>query len=453
MQSIQTTLANGDGPVLPECDLQRRTKAAAEILVELVHPTRVQVARHVHHHVERAAPGLRTQLLAHRRHGAAVDGTLDTLRAGAFRTPPDGPFSFLIGVGGCAVTGSDRPVFDVIRRQEPLFFLHLGDMHYENIDSTDPEAYRQAWREVLASSTQSALYRSAPIAYMWDDHDFGPNNSNRLAPGREAARLAYRQMIPHYPLAAGPGDVPIFQAFTIGRVRFILTDLRSARTPYRSWIEERSMMGERQKDWFKQELLAAKENGELIVWVSSVPWIARPNPESDTWGGYAGERREIADFLKAHAISAIAILGGDAHMVAMDDGSNSDYATGGGAPIPVVQSAPLDQAGSRKGGPYSEGMFPGLTVFPPHDGQFTLMAVEDDGGDAVCLRWNSYRTKWDSPRTRPLVEMERCFAMEPFRAATADTAEPDLLELPTVEMPAIEMIEIEWETATSDAGR
>src|SRR5690606_27654729 len=150
-------------------------------------------------------------------------------------------------MGACAMTGSSRPVFDVIRRQNPLFFLHLGDMHYENIDAADPEAYREAWREVLASRSQAALYRSTPIAYTWDDHDFGPNNSNRLAPGRNAARRAYREMIPHYPLAAGARNAPIHQAFSIGRVRFILTDLRSSRTQYREWITELSMMGERQK--------------------------------------------------------------------------------------------------------------------------------------------------------------------------------------------------------------
>ena len=74
----------------------------------------------------------------------------------------------------------------MIRRQDPLFFLHVGDFHYENLDGEDPEAYRQAYRDVLASPAQSALYRSTPIAYMWDDHDYGPNNSDRFSPGRRA---------------------------------------------------------------------------------------------------------------------------------------------------------------------------------------------------------------------------------------------------------------------------
>lgn len=49
---------------------------------------------------------------------------------------------------------------------------------------------------------------------------------NRSAIPRTRARLAYQQFFPHYPLAAGSGNVPIQQAFTVGRVRFIITDLR-----------------------------------------------------------------------------------------------------------------------------------------------------------------------------------------------------------------------------------
>ena len=352
------------------------------------------------------------------RYAVEVEGVLDTLRTGTFRTPAEGPFSFRMIAGGCAITGSDRPVFDVIRRQEPLFFLHLGDMHYENIDSADPEVYRQAWRAVLDSPAQSRLYRSTPIAYMWDDHDYGPNNSDRMAPGREAARRAYQEMIPHYPLVAGPGNVPIFQSFAIGRVRFVLTDLRSTRLPgRREFGRTPTLMGARQKDWFKQELLRAKDSGEVVVWVSSVPWIYRESDSSDSWGGYHEERREIADFLKENEIDDIVIMGGDAHMVAMDDGTNSDYATGGGAPIPVIQAAPLDQAGSSKGGPFSEGQYPGPTVFPPHPGQWTIMEVEDDGGNAVCLQWKAYRTRWNRPSSRPLVEMSRCFDVPAYQPA------------------------------------
>ena len=60
---------------------------------------------------------------------------------------------------------------------------------------------------------------------------------------------------------------------------------------------------------------------------------------------------------ESNHISGVCILHGDSHMLAADDGTFSDYATGGGAPIPVMCAAPLDQNPSLKGGPYSQGVY------------------------------------------------------------------------------------------------
>jgi hypothetical protein len=75
------------------------------------------------------------------------------------------------------------------------------------------------------------------------------------------------------------------------------------------------------------------------------------------------------------------MVSGDAHMLAIDDGANSDYAAGGGAAFPVMHAAALDRTGSVKGGPYSHGTFPG-------PGQFGLMSVIDSGGSTITVKWS-----------------------------------------------------------------
>jgi alkaline phosphatase D len=258
--------------------------------------------------------------------------------------------------------------------------MHMGDFHYENIGVNDPDLFRDAFETVLGSSTQSSLYRNVPIAYVWDDHDYGPNNSDSTAPGRTAARLTYQEYVPHYPLAAGTGDVPIYQTFSVGRVKFIVADSRSARSPASATDNaSKTMLGVSQKTWFKQELLNADGVFPLIVWVNSLPWIGVTG--DDGWYRYTIERREIADFIKDNGIAGLCMISGDAHMIAIDDGANSDYATGGGAGFPVMHAAALDRSGSVKGGPYSEGAFPG-------GGQFGLMTVTDTGGPMIDVLWS-----------------------------------------------------------------
>ena len=374
----------------------------------------------------------------------------DTLRGAIFRTPEPGPFSFNVGMAACALTGSANPVFDAIREADPLFFLHLGDMHYENIAINSRTRYRQAMGRALRSRRQAELYRSVPLAYMWDDHDYGPNDSDRTSPGREAARLTYQEMVPHYPLEAGAGNVPIYQAFTVGRVRFVMTDLRSERDPKGFGDgEARTMMGARQKAWFKQQLLDANGRYPVIAWVNTVPWITPASEDADHWGGYAAERREIANFIRDNVIRGVVILSGDAHMMALDDGTHRDYATNGGAPLPVVQAAPLDRQGTTKGGPYTLGPFVNGSTVPPHDGQWVEMQVEDDGGLEVCLTWTGHQVDWTTGASSQLFEWGRCFAADPVASrpelqAPADppgqtSALPDSLRpppLPTITVEA-----------------
>ena len=297
-----------------------------------------------------------------------IDGLTDDIRTGRLRTLPEGAASFTVAVAAGARTNSNGSVFDTIRELDPDLYINTGDLHYRNIHENSQSQFRSAYAQVHASATQSALYRSLPIAYVWDDHDYGPNDSNANAASRPAAWATYRTHVPHYELPSGD-DGPIYQAFTIGRVRFVMTDTRSLRQP-----DDGVLLGEAQLEWFFDELLEARDTHALTVWINSIPWIGDSNPSADNWPGYAEEREEIGRFLHRHDITNFVMLGGDAHMVAIDDGTNSGYGGHGG--FPILQAAALDRPGSIKGGPYSHGMFPGA-------GQFGLLAVTDDGGDRI----------------------------------------------------------------------
>jgi len=343
-----------------------------------------------------------------------VNGRVEKGKAGELHTFPKGPSSFTFAYASCAKTASTSDVFDTIRENHPLFFMNIGDFHYLNITTNSRTRFRAAYDLVLSSPEQSDLYRHIPFVYIWDDHDFGGNNSNRRASSHEAARLTYEEYVPHYPLASGNGDVPIYQSFTVGRAKFILTDLRSERDPAsKPDTREKTMMGAKQKAWFEHELLSANGKYPIIFWVSTVPWLGEartnyyrgirpdqfgyfnhtnlhPQPlrirlprrtDEDHWSVYSYERREIADFVKSNHIHGLCILHGDSHMLAADDGSHSDFATGGGAPLPVMCAAPLDQEPSIKGGPYSQGIY----KVRKGEGCFGLVNVIDNGSDIEVI--------------------------------------------------------------------
>ena len=272
-----------------------------------------------------------------------VDGVADTSRGrGSFRTPAEAPASFTVAVGACARTGTNGAVFDAIGALDPLMMVHLGDLHYSDLASSDPEVHREAMRRFLTSPGPAALTRTVPMAYIWDDHDYGPNDGDATSLGRDAVRANYRTSSPHYELAE-PEDGSINQAFTIGRVRFVMTDCRSER------IGD-TMLGEDQFAWLIEEITTASRTHALAVWGNPDPWIAGASPGGDYWNGYAEERRVIADALAAAEVDNLVMISGDAHMVAIDDGSNTDFSrTVGG--FPGLAGRRIGPAGKHQGRP------------------------------------------------------------------------------------------------------
>jgi hypothetical protein len=307
-----------------------------------------------------------------------ADGELDAIRAGTFRTWPDGPFGFTVALGSCARSGSNGSVFDEILSLQPDLFLSSGDLFYGDVIDNSLDTFTDLYGGSLRRPAQAAMFSGVPLAYTWDDHDYGPNDSGGDSPSRAAALYSYRELVPHYELALAGPDAPITQAFTIGRVRFILTDTRSARSAPSDGTTPGTMLGVEQLAWFLDELEDSAKTHAAVVWVSSVPWISETAAGSDDWGGYPEERAAIADFISTKDIDNLVMIAGDAHMVAIDDGTNNRYAADGEPSFPVMHAAALDRPGSIKGGPYSEGAFPGA-------GQFGLLTVVDDGGDQVTV--------------------------------------------------------------------
>jgi alkaline phosphatase D len=311
------------------------------------------------------------------RYEVRVEGVIDPGQGGRFKTFAHGPLSFLMAFGACAETGSDHPVFDAIGKLRPDFFFHLGDLHYSDIGRDDPNLYRQAYEQVFTSPAQSKLYRSMPFVYVWDDHDFAQDDADALTPGGSSAAYTYRECVPHYPLVETTGDSAIYCAFSVGRVRFIVTDLRSYRDPLHAPDgPQKSMLGKPQKEWLKGELAASIRYG-LVVWVNTVSWIG--DTGHDGWYRYADERAELSEFIAASGIDNLCMISGDEHHLSIDDGTNSDYSETGGGGFPIMQAAPLDRDSSSAGGPFSHGSHAGR-------GQFGLMSVQDSG-EFITVYW------------------------------------------------------------------
>jgi hypothetical protein len=199
---------------------------------------------------------------------------------------------------------------------------------------------------------------------------------------------AYRSAIPSYDL---PNDIAVYQAFTIGRVRFVMTDSRSQRTAT-------TILGPKQLAWLVNELVTASRTHAVVVWVNPIPWVGAASPGAGGWAGVPDERRTIANAIHGAGVRNLVMVSGDAHMVALDDGTNTNYSSDPSARgFPLLHAAALDRPGGVKGGPYSAGAFPG-------GGQYGRIRIADDG---TTVRVTLSGHTWDG---RTLVSRDFGFA-------------------------------------------
>jgi hypothetical protein len=162
-------------------------------------------------------------------------------------------------------------------------------------------------------------------------------------------------------------------------------------------------MSDAQESWLLGEL--SDNSTDLIVWVSTRPWINKDEVGDDSWGGFAEQRKRIANHIATNNIKNLVMLSGDAHMVAIDNGTNSDYnSVSGNAGFPVFQAAALDRWGSVKGGPFSHGCYT-YTAFWSE--QYGIMEVYYNEENKTCINWKGYRTISDT-ETELLVQMDSC---------------------------------------------
>ena len=363
-----------------------------------------------------------------------VGGVLEATAAktGSFRTlPPPGPASFRFCFASCGDWHENgQYVHQKILTENPRFFIHMGDLNYEDTDEDNEEPYRE---NIINSITESPelgeMVRKLPTSWIWDDHDFSGNTSDRTSNGRRANRAVYREMIPHYPLPAGGPNEAIYQTFSCGRVCFILSDLRSDRNRDSDTDNaNKSMMGPVQKQWFKNQLLAARDaEVPLIVWMSGVPTI-QIGSERDNWGSYSTERTELLQFIRDQDIRNVVVISGDMHALAYDDGRALEGYIPNGKKIPVFHAAALTRDGSEKGGPYSGGVSEGPE-------RYGIMDVADDGSQVsvtytgriassatVATTWKTYTHQAVPVKPRPPLDLVAMADLDDIQLHWADNS-------------------------------
>lgn len=239
----------------------------------------------------------------------------------SFRSfPEEGePAAFEIGFGACAgyTPWRERMWRRVASHDFPAFLL-LGDNVY--IDRPErPNLHRYCYYRRQSRPEFRTLTAETSIAAIWDDHDFGDNDSeggpDRFTPEWKVdAWRIFRENWNNASYGGGEKQPGVWHELSIADVDIFLLDGRYYRT--NEDADSPSMLGPVQKEWLLDRLRASTATFKLIASPVPFPDGAKPGEwswRSDTWEGYPDEREEIFSFIEEAQIDGVVLLAGDRH--------------------------------------------------------------------------------------------------------------------------------------------
>jgi hypothetical protein len=153
------------------------------------------------------------------RYHVLVDG-VKAGQMGSFTTSPskqqEGKFRYMFGSCISMERDPHQTVWDEVLNYNPDFLVLNGDTVYaDTTNYTELWSYHTSQRQIAPFAN---IIRQIPTYATWDDHDYGPNNSDGTLPGKHISLKVFQDVWanPSY----GTPDLPgIFTTFEHGNVR------------------------------------------------------------------------------------------------------------------------------------------------------------------------------------------------------------------------------------------
>ncbi|MHA8077198.1 alkaline phosphatase D family protein [Aquirufa sp. TARAVU-A1A] len=233
------------------------------------------------------------------------------------KDPP--AFSFIFGTCNYVnEEGTDRPgrgyggadeVYEAMHAKKPDFMLWGGDnFYYREPDYTRTGMIHRNDHARAVKSMQPLLANVHHYA-IWDDHDYGPNDSDRSFPLKQTS-LEMFKMYWGNPNFVFPNE-GITGKFQWADVEFFLMDDRWNKAPNELNDSNKDYWGQKQMNWLLDALISSKASFKVIV---NGGQVVSPAKVFENMANYEGERNQLLKELKNRNIPGVLFLTGDRHI-------------------------------------------------------------------------------------------------------------------------------------------
>lgn len=206
--------------------------------------------------------------------------------------------------------GSNFEIFNSINKKSPDFMLWLGDNTYlRESDWNSRTGFIKRYSHTRALSELQPLLASTHNYATWDDHDYGPNNSDGSFWLKETASEIFKLFWgnPNYDITGKGGITGFFQWSDLD---FFLMDNRYHRTSNNNFTGDRQILGKDQIDWLINALTFSQATFKFIAIGGQV---LSSGAVYENYANYPEERKYLLDKIREAKIEGVIFLDGDRH--------------------------------------------------------------------------------------------------------------------------------------------
>lgn len=235
---------------------------------------------------------------------------------------------FTVAFGSCMYineTALDRPgkpygsgysIFESLTKKNPDIMIWGGDNTYLREADWDSKTgiYHRYSHSRSIKELQPLLAKTQNFA-IWDDHDYGPNDSDRSFYNKHLTQKAFKDFWANKSYGVGASQAEgAFSTFNWGDAQFFLLDDRFFRSPQDRTTGDKTMLGTTQFEWLIDALSGSNASFKIIVIGGQV---INSVPDSENYGHYPEEKEKLLKEITNNKIKGVFFLTGDRHFAEM----------------------------------------------------------------------------------------------------------------------------------------
>ena len=241
--------------------------------------------------------------------------------------------TFTIAFGSCNNQSiSEQPIWDKVLSHDPDLWIWLGDIIYA--DTEDMMQMKADYDLQKSYPDYQKLVRSTEVIGIWDDHDYGANNSGKDYPQKEKSKellFSFLEVSKEDDAWDRPGTYQTYEySLASYKIKVILLDVRFFRDEPGP---DNTIIGEEQWTWFENQLETSDADIHIIGGGSQ---FLPEDHRFEKWANYPKDRARLIEVIGQYDIAYPILISGDRHLAEMSLVTDSD-----GDPILEVTSSGL----------------------------------------------------------------------------------------------------------------